>query len=51
MSGSYLGDKMDRVFHDHDVDRKTPLPLSGVAGLQGVFYIHNLFEIQDALKR
>ena len=27
----------------------TPLPVGGVPGLQGAFYIHNLFDIQDAL--
>ena len=29
----------------------TPLPVGGVPGLQGVFYIHYLFDIQDALKK
>ena len=29
----------------------TPLPVSGVSGLQGAFYIHYLFDIQDALKK
>ena len=29
----------------------TPLPAGGVPGLQGAFYIHNLFDIQDALKK
>ena len=29
----------------------TPLPASGVPGLQGAFYIHYLFDIQDALKK
>ena len=27
----------------------TPLPAGGVSGLQGAFYIHNLFDVQDAL--
>ena len=29
----------------------TRLPVSGVPGLQGAFYIHYLFEIQDVLKK
>ena len=29
----------------------TPLPAGGVPGLQGAFYIHYLFDIQDALKK
>ena len=29
----------------------TPLPVGGVPGLQGAFYIHYLFDIQDALKK
>ena len=29
----------------------TPLPVGGVSKLQGAFYIHYLFEIQDALKK
>ena len=29
----------------------TPLPASGVPGLQGAFYIHYLSDIQDALKK
>ena len=29
----------------------TALPASGVPGLQGAFYIHHLFEIQDALQK
>ena len=29
----------------------TALPASGVAGLQGAFYIHYLFDIQDALQK
>ena len=29
----------------------TPLPAGGVPGLQGAFYIHNLFDIQDALEK
>ena len=29
----------------------TPLPVGGVLGLQGAFYIHYLFDIQDALKK
>ena len=29
----------------------TPQPAGGVPGLQGAFYIHNLFDIQDALKK
>ena len=29
----------------------TQLPAGGVPGLQGAFYIHNLFDIQDALKK
>ena len=29
----------------------TPLPASGVPGLQGAFYTHYLFNIQDALKK
>ena len=31
--------------------QETPLPLDGVAGLQGAFYIHYLFDIQDALQK
>ena len=31
--------------------RDTPLPAGGVPGLQGAFYIHYLFDIQDALKK
>ena len=29
----------------------TQLPVGGVSGLQGAFYIHYLFDIQDALKK
>ena len=29
----------------------TPLPVGGVSKLQGAFYIHYLFDIQDALKK
>ena len=29
----------------------TQLPVDGVSGLQGAFYIHYLFDIQDALKK
>ena len=29
----------------------TPLPVGGVSDLQGAFYIHYLFDIQDALKK
>ena len=29
----------------------TPLPVGGVPGLQGAFYIHYLFDVQDALKK
>ncbi|CAI7992481.1 Tripartite motif-containing protein 45 [Geodia barretti] len=29
----------------------TPLPEGGVPGLQGAFYIHNLFDVHDALKK
>ena len=29
----------------------TPLPVGGVPGLQGAFYIHYLFDFQDALKK
>ena len=29
----------------------TPLPVGGVPGLQGAFYIHYLFDIQDTLKK
>ena len=29
----------------------TPLPVGGVPKLQGAFYIHNLFDIQDTLKK
>ena len=29
----------------------TPLPVGGVPGLQGAFYIHYLFDIRDALKK
>ena len=29
----------------------TPLPVGGVSELQGAFYIHYLFDIQDALKK
>ena len=29
----------------------TPLPVGGVTGLQGAFYIHYLFDIQDTLKK
>ncbi|CAI8029639.1 Tripartite motif-containing protein 2, partial [Geodia barretti] len=29
----------------------TLLPVGGVSGLQGAFYIHYLFDIQDALKK
>ena len=31
--------------------KDTPLPVGGVPGLQGAFYIHYLFDIQDALKK
>ena len=31
--------------------QETPLAVGGVAGLQGAFYIHYLFDIQDALQK
>ena len=31
--------------------KMTPLPVGGVSDLQGAFYIHYLFDIQDALKK
>ena len=34
-----------------DCRKVTQLPVGGVSGLQGAFYIHYLFDVQDALKK